>query len=194
VIRRTVTLGAAGNMAGRAEQQLGRGLRQVLVSAMRTAARQAKPVLIARTLDAPPASESRNSPPGAYATGKLAKSWEIDAEISRTTASGWELGATVYNTQLYAPFQNNGVRANQTLMGLMALQMIELWIVQRGIQSMFNESLPRLAKRIVFAMNRRETWRLRPRTIIERAQMRVREIFAAQIKQAIGRATAGAGQ
>lgn len=194
MIRRQITLGAAGNAAGRAEQALGRQLRPAIVASMRTAARLAKPVLIARTLDAPPASDSPRSRPGAYATGTLAKSWEIDPEISRTGANGWELTATVFNRQLYAPYQNNGVRANTALMGVMAIQMIERWIMDRGIVSMFDEPLPRLARRIVFAMNRRENWRLRPRKIIERAQARVREIFVAQIRQGIARATQAAGR
>lgn len=194
MIRRQITLGVAGNAAGRAEQALGRQLRPAIVASMRTAARLAKPVLIARTLDAPPASDSPRSKPGAYASGELARSWEIDPEISHTRGTGWVLTATVYNTQLYAAFQNDGVKANMPKMGLLAMQMIERWIVQRGIVSLFNEPLPRLAKRIVGAMNGRDTWRIKPRTMIERAQGRVREIFTTQIRNGIARATAAAGR
>jgi hypothetical protein len=194
MLRRQITLGAAGNAAGRAEQALGRQLRPAIVASMRTAARLAKPVLIARTLDAPPASDSPRSKPGAYASGELARSWEIDPEISHTRGAGWVLTATVYNTQLYAAFQNDGVKANMPKMGLLAMQMIERWIVQRGIVSLFNEPLPRLAKRIVGAMNGRDTWRIKPRKMIERAQSRVREIFTTQIRNGIARATAAAGR
>lgn len=194
MIRRQITLGAAGNAAGRAEQALGRALRPSIVASMRTAARLSRPVLIARTLDAPPASDSPRSKVGAYASGELARSWEIDPEISRSRGAGWELIATVFNRQLYAPYQNNGVRANTPRMGLLAIQMIERWIMLRGIVSLFNEPLPRLARRIVAAMNGRDTWRIKPRTIIERAQSRVREIFTQQIRNGIARATAAAGK
>lgn len=195
--KRSISLGRAANRPGEYEKQLGKSLRTVLEKALKTAARQSIPVLIARTLDAPPASDSPRSKIGAYASGKMAQGWVVDYAYGKKGGS-WSLEATIYNKELYMPFQNDGVKALGAAMrprrtvrvmkkakNRMALQqMIELWIIQRGIVSIYGESVPKLATRIIRAMYRRKPWTLKPRTMIERASARTRQIFDLRVRDA----------
>ena len=195
--KRTISLGRAENRPGEFEKQLGKALRPALEKAMKLAARQSLPVLIARTLDAPPASDSPRSKVGAYATGKMAQGWVVDY-ASGKKGGAWSLEASIYNKELYMPFQNDGVKALGAAMkpartirvmkktkNRMALQqMIELWIIQRGIVSIYGDSVPKLAQRIIRAMYRRKPWTLKPRTIIERARARTRQIFDLRVRDA----------
>lgn len=191
-VRRDISLGRAGNLAGSFEKQLGRSLRPTLVKAMKLAGKQSITVLVGRTRLAPKAyADSPLSRTDVYASGKLMASWDVDHEISHKGGS-WELSATVFNHQLHTVFQDAGVAAKSARMGPLAVSMIERWIAQRGIVSLLGESPRRLAKRIVMAMNRRKLWRIEPRTMIARSVVRVREIFYARIKEALTKAAGAA--
>ena len=191
-VRRNITLGTAGNLAGRYEAQLGRNLRPTLVRAMKLAGKQSIAVLVGRTRLAPKAyADSPMSRTDVYASGKLMASWDVDYEIGRS-AGNWELSANVFNHQLHTVFQDAGVAAKSARMGPLATSMIERWIAQRGIVSLLGESPKRLAKRIVMAMNRRKLWRIEPRTMIARSVVRIREIFYARIKEALTKAAGAA--
>lgn len=185
---------------GYAEKRMGKELKKQLAKAMKTAARQCVPVLVARTMDAPPASDSARSKAGAYAYGRLVKGWNIDA-------SEKDLLTTIYNTEDYAQFVEEGVKAKPRgaagkLLGAIkrlrggrssstksvgsVLTNLELWVnVKLGLSG---PPARRMAKRIWFAMRRRSGMMLKPRRIVRRATERIREIHQKRLAEALYKA------
>jgi len=173
------------NRLGKLEAMLSRRLRDDARKAMEKAARQIIPVLIARTLDAPPASDSPRSVPGAYASQKMAQGW-------RTRPLPSVLKYEIYNEQPYAPYQNFGVLTNTAKIPMSAVDNFVVWMGQRGIVVLDERGAPmeitKGAKRIILAMNRRTKWRIKPRRIVERARNRASTIFKDRLRDAMERA------
>lgn len=187
---------------GLAERNMSRQLRKEVGKAMKTAARQCVPVLVARTMDAPPASA--NGKAGAYAYGRLVKGWNIDT-------SEKDLLTTIFNTEDYAQFVEDGVKAKpmgtarrltaaarsvmRRLIGRAGtkpkavgsfLTNLELWVnVKMGLSG---PPARRMAKRIMFAMKRRTGMMLLPRHIVRRAYPRIVEIHGKRLAEALYRA------
>jgi len=174
---------------GMIEKAMARGLKNSIERAMKTAARQCIPVLSARVADAPPASDSPHSKPGAIAFGTFLAGWEIDWSAD-------DLSIAVYNKAVHAGWVDKGVRASKAKLGKTAVGNIEKWLIKKGIQ--FNDrngkplSSRRMAWIIVASINYRKDWRFKPRRVGLRARDRIAEIFKARMREALARATAEA--
>lgn len=174
---------------GTIEKAMAKGLKNSIEKAMKTAARQCIPVLSARVADAPPASDSPHSKPGAIAFGTFLAGWEIDWNAD-------DLSVAVYNKAVHAGWVEKGVRASKAKLGKTAVGNIEKWLIKKGIQ--FNDrngkplSSRRMAWVIVASINQRKGWRFNPRKVGIRARDRIAEIFKARMREALVRATAEA--
>jgi hypothetical protein len=167
--------------AGRIEKRLAQMWRGEMTKAMRKAASMCKPVLIARTADAPPAyPESPRSRPGAIDQGKIINNWEFLFDPG-------SLKVMIFNKTDHAGYAEVGVPANARKIGPLGRDMIESWMLRKGI--VINDkdtSLPlsskKAAKLLVFSINRRnQKWRFHPRTMVLRSVPRIMEIFNREI-------------
>lgn len=171
---------------GMFEKAMAKGLRNSIEKAMKTAARQCIPVLSARVADAPPASDSPHSKPGAIAFGTFLAGWEVDWNAQNLTVD-------VYNKAVHAGWVDKGVRASKAKLGKTAVGNIEKWLIKKGIQ--FNDrngkplSSRRMAWIIVASINSRKGWRFKARKVGMRARDRIAEIFKARMREALTRAT-----
>lgn len=172
--------------AGRIERRLAATWRQAMGRAMRKAASMAKPVLIARTVDAPPAAPppSAYGQPGAIDTRKIIDNWEFlftpgDCEVM------------IFNRADHAGYAEDGVKSSMgKIGGPVAVGLFESWLVRKGIQ--INERrgnqtvvMPnaRAARFLIFKINQRSgEWRFQPRKIVARSAMRIRELFNREIR------------
>lgn len=172
--------------AGRIERRLAATWRQAMGRAMRKAASMAKPVLIARTVDAPPAAPppSAYGQPGAIDTRKIIDNWEFlftpgDCEVM------------IFNRAEHAGYAEDGVKSSMgKIGGPVAVGLFESWLVRKGIQ--INERrgnqtvvMPnaRAARFLIFKINQRSgEWRFQPRKIVARSAMRIRELFNREIR------------
>lgn len=178
--------------AGKIEKRLAQMWRGEMSKAMRKAASMCKPVLIARTVDAPPAyPDSPNSRPGAIDQGHIIKNWEFLFDPG-------SLKVMIFNKTDHAGYAEAGVTTGSRKIGPLGRDLIESWIIRKGIvitdkTTSTALSSERAAKLIVFAINRREgKWRFHPRTMVLRSIPRIQEIFnreiAAQRKRMIEKA------
>lgn len=172
--------------AGKIERKLAKIWRQEMGKAMRKAASMCKPVLIARTVDAPPAAPppSTYGQPGAIDTRKIIDSWEFlftpgDCEVM------------IFNRAEHAGYAEDGVKSSMgKIGGPVAVGLFESWLVRKGIQ--INERrgnqtvvMPnaRAARFLIFKINQRSgEWRFQPRKIVARSAMRIRELFNREIR------------
>ena len=172
--------------AGRIERRLAATWRQAMGRAMRKAASMAKPVLIARTVDAPPAAPppSAYGRPGAIDTRKIIDNWEFlftpgDCEVM------------IFNRAEHAGYAEDGVKSSMgKIGGPVAVGLFESWLVRKGIQ--INERrgnqtvvMPnaRAARFLIFKINQRSgEWRFQPRKIVARSAVRIRELFDREIR------------
>lgn len=166
--------------AGKIERYMAKVWKQRFNKALEAAARKSRPVLWARQADAPPASDSPRSRPNANDTGAMAKSWEVITDPG-------SLSVMIYNQRPYAGYVEEGVPATATRIGRLGQQLIESWLLRKGIiiyRGMRQLSSAEAAKTIVFAMHMRDPWRLKPREIAKRAAPRVQQIFEAELIRA----------
>lgn len=172
--------------AGEIERRLAATWRQAMGRAMRKAASMAKPVLIARTVDAPPAAPppSAYGQPGAIDTRKIIDNWEFlftpgDCEVM------------IFNRADHAGYAEDGVKSSMgKIGGPVAVGLFESWLVRKGIQ--INERrgnqtvvMPnaRAARFLIFKINQRSgEWRFQPRKIVARDAARIRELFNREIR------------
>lgn len=172
--------------AGRIERRLAATWRQAMGRAMRKAASMAKPVLIARTVDAPPAAPppSAYGQPGAIDTRRIIDNWEFlftpgDCEVM------------IFNRAEHAGYAEDGVKSSMgKIGGPVAVGLFESWLVRKGIQ--INERrgnqtvvMPnaRAARFLIFKINQRSgEWRFQPRKIVARSAARIRELFNREIR------------
>lgn len=172
--------------AGRIERRLAATWRQAMGRAVRKAASMAKPVLIARTVDAPPAAPppSAYGQPGAIDTRKIIDNWEFlftpgDCEVM------------IFNRAEHAGYAEDGVKSSMgKIGGPVAVGLFESWLVRKGIQ--INERrgnqtvvMPnaRAARFLIFKINQRAgEWRFQPRKIVARSAVRIRGLFDREIR------------
>lgn len=167
--------------AGKIEKRLAQMWRGEMTKAMRKAASMCKQVLIARTADAPPAyPDSPRSKPGAIDQGKIITNWEFLMDPGSLTVM-------VFNKTDHAGYAEAGVPANARKIGPLGRDLIESWMLRKGI--VINDqktglalSSKRAAKLLVFSINRRnKQWRFHPRTMVLRSIPRIQEIFNREI-------------
>lgn len=167
--------------AGKIEKVLVRDLKRSMNKALIVAANRAKPILWARQADAPPASLSPRSRGNANDTGTMAKAWSI------ITSPG-DMSIMIYNPMNYAGPVETGVAASSTKIGKLGEQLIEGWLLRKGIQIPYKSgrvmSSHRAAKTIVYAMNRRKGKRLLRRSIAARARPQIKALFDRVINEA----------
>lgn len=172
--------------AGRIERRLAATWRQAMGRAMRKAASMAKPVLIARTVDAPPAAPppSPCGHPGAIDTREIIDNWEFlftpgDCEVM------------VFNRSEHAGYNEDGVKSSMgKIRGPVAVGLFESWLVRKGIQIPERRGartviMPnaRAARFLIFKINRRSgEWRFQPRKIVARSAGRIKELFDREIR------------
>lgn len=167
--------------AGKIERRLAQMWRGEMSKAMRKAASMCKPVLIARTVDAPPAyPESPRSRPGAIDQGKIIKNWEFLFDPG-------SLSVMIFNKTDHAGYAEAGVPANSRKIGPLGRDLIESWMMRKGIiitdqKTGIALSSKKAAKLLVFSINRRDKqWRFHPRTMVLRSIPRIQEIFNREI-------------
>lgn len=172
---------------GKKEMALGRKLRQTIANALKVAARQSIPVLIARQKDAPPASDSPRAKPPAIASGAMVADWGIDYDSSPKA-----LSVSIYNSRTYARFVEEGTKASPgKRMGRAGVDMIQKWMSERGIvlQGPGGKQMPANKAALIIAnaiMSRNvEGYRNRPRRIVERAIPRIQEICSKRLDEAL---------
>lgn len=171
--------------AGRIERKMAQIWRQEMGKAMRKAASMCKPVLIARTVDAPPAAPppSAYGQPGAIDTRKIIDNWEFlftpgDCEVM------------IFNRAEHAGYAEDGVKSSMgKIGGSVAVGLFESWLIRKGIQITERRGsqtvvMPnaRAARFLIFKINQRSgEWRFQPRKFVGRAAARIQEIFNREI-------------
>lgn len=175
---------------GKLEKAYAKTIKDEVMKAMKTAARQCIPVLSARTMDAPFASDSPHNPAkgGAYATGALLAGWEIAPSYA-------DMSVSIYNDVRHAGWVEMGVRGSKKMLGAAAYPNIEKWIQAKNINFTYKGkqiTTARMAIIIAKAINKRQGWRFKPRRIANRARPRVLEIFKARMREAVQRSMAKA--
>lgn len=181
------------NDVGKIERRVAKIWKAEMAKAMRKAASMAKPVLIANTLNAPPASDSTLSTRGAVDQGKIIKNWEFLMDPGSLTIM-------IFNKAEHAGPVEAGVPTNARKIGPLGQDLIESWMLRKGIvindqKSGMPISSKKAAKMLVFAINRRAgQWRFNPRTMVQRSGERIQEIFdreiAAQMARTLAKAAA----
>ena len=173
--------------------------RQEMGKAMRKAASMCKPVLIARTVDAPPAKPGAIAPKGAIDQRAIIDGWEF-------IFTPGSLEVMIYNRADHGAYADQGVPSTSgKIGGPVAQSLFESWMIRKGIQISENKgngrvvimSNKRAAKFLIFKINSRAgAWRFQPRKFVERSQARIQEIFnreiAAQRDRMIAKAIASA--
>jgi hypothetical protein len=168
---------------GKIERKMAQIWRQEMGKAMRKAASMCKPVLIARTVDAPPAKPGAVAPQGAIDQRKIIDNWEF------IFTSG-DLDLMIFNKADHAGYADAGVlRSVGKIGGPVARDLIASWMLRKGIQiaekrGNATKVMPsaRAARFLIFKINQRKThWRFTPRAFVKRAAPRIKEIFNREI-------------
>jgi len=177
----TIRINIHMNDAGKIEKRLAQMWKGEMTKAMRKAATMCKPVLQANTLNAPPAyPDSPRSTKGAVDQGNIIKNWEFLIDPGSLTLM-------IFNKTDHAGYAEAGVPANARKIGPLGRDLIESWMLRKGI--VINDqrtgmalSSKRAAKLLVFSINRRnKKWRFHPRTMVQRSGYRIQEIFDREI-------------
>ncbi len=177
----TIRINVHMNDVGKIEKRLAQMWRGEMTKAMRRAANMSKLVLIGNTLNAPPAyPDSTRSTKGAVDQGGIIKIWEFLMDPGSLTIM-------IFNKTPHAGYAEAGVPANARKIGPLGRDLIESWMLRKGI--VINDkktglalSSKKAAKLLVFAINRRDKqWRFHPRTMVQRSGMRIQEIFDREI-------------
>lgn len=165
--------------AGMIEKSLAKHIKVAANKGLKVAARQSIAVLVARTVDAPPAAPE-SSPfrkPGADDQHSVRGGWEIDPEPRN-------MQLVIFNRALHAKYVEQGVKGNTGKLGPLARDLIEQWVQRKGIVIVYQGrtlTSKQAARQITRAINKRTGWRFKPRKIVERSQVRIREIFKKQL-------------
>jgi hypothetical protein len=177
----------SGNLGAYEKAFKQRVLRPALVRAMDKAAREAVAVLAKNTLDAPPAKPG-GSNKGAVASGAFLKAWEIIPDRP-------SMEIAIINKRIYSPYVENGVGAGAKRLYLgknerghsFTLDMFEQWVRSRGLTSRYTRAnTPRkLARMIMWRINKRTGVRFAPRNIIKKSTQKIRGIFQTCIRQEV---------
>lgn len=156
-------------------------LRPALVRAMNKAAREAVSVLAKNTLEAP-AAKPGGSNKGAVASGAFLKAWEIIPDRP-------SMEIAIINKKIYAPYVEGGVSGSSSKIPAsgLTLDLFEQWIRAKGITSRTPgvQSSRRLAKMIIWKINKRVGVRFAPRNIVKRSTQKIRGIFRTCIREEI---------
>lgn len=151
-------------------------LQRAVNAAMNKAAKQAVAILAENTLKAPPAKPG-GSGTGAVATRAFLKAWEILPDRP-------SLSISIINKKIYSPYVEEGVKGGKKLLARgLTLDMFEQWIRARGITSSQTSSSRRLAKMIIWSINKRAGVRFAPRNIVKKSTPKIRGIFRTCIRQ-----------
>lgn len=173
---------------GAAEKALGRRLVRAHVNkALERAARQATPVLAARTWDAPPAKPG-GTVKGAHASGALVKAWEILPDRPSMSIS-------IINKKIYSPYVEQGVPASKPKipMDRLTLDLFAKWIRDRAIvPRRLGMSESKFARMIIWSINKRVGMRFMPRAVVMRSKDRIIQIFNRNLAEEMARALANA--
>ncbi len=188
----TIRINVHMNDVGKIERRIAKIWKGEMAKAMRRAATMCKPVLIANTLNAPPAyPDSPRSTRGAVDQGNIIKNWEFLMDPGSLTVM-------IFNKAEHAGYAEAGVPANARKIGPLGRDLIESWMLRKGI--VINDkktglalSSKKAAKLLVFAINRRDKqWRFHPRTMVQRSGYRIQEIFDREIANQMVRTLAKA--
>lgn len=159
-------------------------LQRAVNAAMNKAAKQSVAILAENTLKAPPAKPG-GSGTGAVATRAFLKAWEILPDRPSMSIS-------IINKKIYSPYVEEGVGAGAKGLFLgtkdkrsLALDMFEQWVRARGLTSNYSRaSTPRrLARMIMWRINKRTGVRFAPRNIVKKSTPKIRGIFRTCIRQ-----------
>lgn len=178
---------------GKIERKMAQIWRQEMGKAMRKAASMCKPVLIARTVDAPPAKPGASAPLGAVDQRKILDGWEF-------IFTPGDLNIMIFNKAYHAGFADAGVPTTATKIGgknLVALGLFQAWMQRKGIKISEKRRngatvvMPsaRAARFLIYKINQRQgEWRFAPRGFIDHknkrgvsARERIAEIFSREI-------------
>jgi len=187
----TIRINVHMNDVGKIERRIARIWRGEMAKAMQRAARMCKPVLVANTANAPPASDSPRSTRGAVDQGNIIKNWEFLMDPGSLTVM-------IFNKAEHAGYAEAGVPANARKIGPLGRDLIESWMLRKGIvvndkRTGFALSSKRAARLLVFAINKRDKqWRFNPRTMVQRSGERIQEIFDREIANQMVRTLAKA--
>ncbi len=177
---------SSGNLGAYEKAFKQRVLRPALVRAMDKAAREAVAVLAKNTLEAPPAKPG-GSNKGAVASGAFLKAWEIIPDRP-------SMEIAIINRKIYSPYVENGVGAGAKRLftgnkerGSFTLDMFEQWVRSRGLTSRYTRAnTPRkLARMIMWRINKRTGVRFAPRDIIKKSTQKIRGIFRTCIREEV---------
>jgi len=177
---------SSGNLGAYEKAFKQRVLRPALVRAMNKAAREAVAVLAKNTLEAPPAKPG-GSNKGAVASGAFLKAWEIIPDRP-------SMEIAIINKKIYSPYVENGVGAGAKRLfignkeqGSFTLDMFEQWVRSRGLTSRYTRAnTPRkLARMIMWRINKRTGVRFAPRDIIKKSTQKIRGIFRTRIREEV---------
>ena len=176
----TIRINIHMNDVGKIERRVAKIWKAEMAKAMRKAASMCKPILMANTANAPPASDSPRSTIGAVDQGGIIKNWEFLMDHGSLTVM-------IFNKTEHSGYAEEGVPANARKIGPLGQDLIESWMLRKGIvisdqKSGIPLSSKKAAKLLVFAINRREgQWRFKPRTMVKRSGERIQEIFDREI-------------
>lgn len=177
----TIRINIHMNDVGKIERRIAKIWKVDMAKAMQKAAKMCIPVLVANTENAPPAyPDSTRSTRGAVDQGKILKNWEILMDPGSLTVM-------IFNKTEHAGYAEAGVPANARKIGPLGQDLIESWMLRKGIvvndqKTGLALTSKKAAKLLVFAINRRAgQWRFHPRTMVQRSGYRVQEIFDREI-------------